>query len=78
MCNPEWGSDSLHALAMMEDLRVGVVWLRQNDKWRGVWLDATKSMWSDMRDIFCENHPKWLYKDLDGMSRPCGPNPVKH
>lgn len=70
-CHTEWGSDSLHALTLMENLRAGVVWLRQSDKWRNMWLDSTKSMWSDMRDIYCENHPKWLYKDLDGAPRAC-------
>jgi hypothetical protein len=71
-CGLEWGSDALHAHYLMQDLRASVVWLRHSSKWRDALMDDTKSTWLEMRNIFCEGHPRWLYTDLDGVSRACG------
>jgi hypothetical protein len=71
-CHLEWGSDALHAHYLMEDLRASVYWLRKNDKWRDALMDDTKASWLEMRNIFCDGHARWLYTDLDGVSRSCG------
>lgn len=70
-CHLEWGSNVLRANYMMESIRAKVIWLRVSSKWRDVWLDHARKHWDVMRGIFCENHSRLMYFDLDGVHRVC-------
>lgn len=69
-CHLEWGSDALHAYYLMTEMRAAIIWVRKS-KLRDALVDPTRSSWLDLRDIFCDGHPLWLYTDLDGVTRMC-------
>jgi hypothetical protein len=71
-CELNWGSDTLHSHYIMEQLRADIVWLRTI---RGdALVDDGKKIWEEARDIFCQEQPKAVYTDPDGVSRTCGKN----
>ena len=71
-CDLHWGSDTLHSHYIMEQVRADIVWFRTTH--RTDLTDQGKELWTEARDIFCQEQPTAQYMDLDGVSRICGKN----
>lgn len=71
-CDLHWGSDTLHSHYIMEQVRADIVWFRTTH--RTDLIDQGKELWTEARDIFCQEQPTAQYMDLDGVSRICGKN----